>query len=277
VVRRQTANLLFVSSILTGASFCARDRRRVGLSLLALTVACAHTGGESADDPRSWYMGRLRVHPAGSSPIAKGQLPGLHPLRQDDPNGAWIYVPARVADSANLPLVVLLHGAGGTAERVIQNLVRPADQTGMIVVAPKSRAATWDIIGGYYGPDVASIDSVLVEVTRAYSIDPRRIYLAGFSDGASYALGLGRLNGDVFSKIAAFSPGILLPVTPRGSPRIFISHGTRDQILPIEQASRRFVPELRRQGFRVEYREFDGPHAVPNEIADAAARWLVAR
>ena len=245
--------------------------------LLALTVACAHSAGEASDDPRSWYVGRLRVHSVSSTPIAKGQLPGLHPLHQENPNDAWIYVPARVADSLNLPLVVLLHGAGGTAERVIQNFVKPADQTGLIVVAPKSRATTWDIIGGYYGPDVANIDSVLAEVTRTYSIDPRRIYLAGFSDGASYALGLGRLNGDVFSKIAAFSPGILLPVTPRGAPRIFISHGTRDQILPIDQTSRRFVPELRCEGFKVEFREFDGPHAVPPEIADAAARWLIDR
>src|SRR4051812_28775650 len=108
----------------------------------ALMLACAHTGGEATDDPRSWYVGRLQVHPVASNPIAKGLLPGLHPLHQQDPNDAWIYVPPRVADSVNLPLVVLLHGAGGSAERVIQNFVRPADQTGTIVVAPKSRAAT---------------------------------------------------------------------------------------------------------------------------------------
>ena len=155
--------------------------------------------------------------------------------------------------------------------------MQAADQAGVIIVAPKSRAATWDVIGGYYGPDVANIDSVITEVTRTYSIDPRRIYLAGFSDGASYALGLGRLNGDVFSRIASFSPGILLPVTPRGSPRVFISHGTSDQILPIDLTSRKFVPELRRQGLKVDYREFDGPHAVPPEIVDAVMHWLTGR
>jgi phospholipase/carboxylesterase len=107
-----------------------------------------------------------------------------------------------------------------------------------------------------------------------YAIDPARISVAGFSDGATYSLALGRLNGTLFRSIVAFSPGILIPVAPRGLPPIFISHGTSDNILPIEIASPRFVPELRRQGYSVEYHEFDGPHAVPPEIAALALSWI---
>ena len=34
---------------------------------------------------------------------------------------------------------------------------------------------------------------------------------SGFSDGASYALSLGAANGDLFTHIAAFSPGFMRP------------------------------------------------------------------
>jgi predicted esterase len=55
---------------------------------------------------------------------------------------------------------------------------------------------------------------------------------------------------------------------------MFISHGTHDQILPIDQCSRRIVPELQRAKYDVSYREFDGPHTVPAEIAREAVDWL---
>src|SRR5438309_1856117 len=58
-----------------------------------------------------------------------------------------------------------------------------------------------------------------------------------------------------------------------GRPPIFISHGTADEILDIDQSSRVFVPALRRQGYRVQFRQFDGPHTIPPEVAKEAFRW----
>ena len=114
---------------------------------------------------------------------------------------------------------------------------------------------------------------MLNRVARADNIDPTRISSAGFSDGATYALALGRLNGTLFRNIVSFSPGVLIPISPRGVPPIFISHGTRDEILPIDRTSRRFVPELERTGYKVEYHEFDGLHSVPPEIVALAMLW----
>ena len=62
-----------------------------------------------------------------------------------------------------------------------------------------------------FGPDVAYMDQALHHVFERYSIDPGRIGLAGFSDGASYALSLGVANGDLFTHIMAFSPGFMRP------------------------------------------------------------------
>ena len=93
------------------------------------------------------------------------------------------------------------------------------------------------------------------------------------SDGASYALALGLCNGDVFPTVLAFSPGFLVAPDRVGRPRLFVSHGTVDAVLPIDACSRAFVPALERAGYDVRYREFDGGHTVPPPVADEAFRW----
>ena len=98
--------------------------------------------------------------------------------------------------------------------------------------------------------------------------------VGGFSDGASYALSLGITNGDLFTHVMAFSPGFMAPAGQMGSPRIFVSHGTRDGVLPIDRCSRRIVPELEHGGYDVRYREFAGGHTISNEIALEAVGWF---
>jgi predicted esterase len=61
---------------------------------------------------------------------------------------------------------------------------------------------------------------------------------------------------------------------PQGRPRIFISHGTADQILPIDQCSRVIVPRLRAMKYDVTFREFEGRHELPPAIASEALRWM---
>lgn len=108
----------------------------------------------------------------------------------------------------------------------------------------------------------------------AVAVDGERIAVAGFSDGASYALGLGGANGGLFGAVVAFSPGFVLVAPLDGAPRFFVSHGTADDLLPIDRTSRRIVPALRGEGLDVTYREFSGPHIVPPEIAREAVDWL---
>jgi phospholipase/carboxylesterase len=186
-------------------------------------------------------------------------------------------VPAAYRPDRPAPLVVLLHGAGGDAENGLSVLRRRADDAGLILLAPASRGPTWDVILDGFGPDVAALDRALGSAFGRYAIDPDRLAVGGFSDGASYALSLGLTNGDLITHVIAFSPGFMAPVRRRGQPRLFLSHGTDDRVLPIEPCSRRIVPQVRRAGYDVTYREFDGPHAVPAEIARAAVDWFTAR
>jgi phospholipase/carboxylesterase len=183
-------------------------------------------------------------------------------------------VPANAPDPA--PLVLYLHGATGNEQQGIRRLSPLADEFGFLLLSPASAEGTWDAIRSGYGPDVRQIDQALTKVFAQHRIQPHKVAVCGFSDGASYALGLGLSNAELFPAVMAFSPGFIPNGTEKsGTPRIFISHGTKDQILPIDQCSRRLVPELKKAGLSVKFEEFDGPHATPPEIARQAIAWFL--
>jgi phospholipase/carboxylesterase len=215
--------------------------------------------------------GRLRARPAPSTEAAS---PGVHPLRLGTGRDGLLYVPAGYQAEHPAPIALMLHGAGGSAEHGLSLLRSQADAAGLLLLAPASRRETWDVILGRYGPDVAFVDRALGQTFQRCAVDASRVAVGGFSDGASYALSLGVANGDLFTHVIAFSPGFMAPAAQHGSPRVYVSHGTRDQVLPIEVCSRRIVPQLQRAGYDVRYHEFDGPHAVPAEIAHEAADWF---
>jgi predicted esterase len=185
-----------------------------------------------------------------------------------------LYVPAGYSPARPAPLVVLLHGAGSDARSGLTPLLPFADDQGIILLAPKARGRTWDVILDDFGPDVAMLDALLAEAFDRLRVDRSRVAVGGFSDGASYALSLGLANGDLFTHLIAFSPGFVAPAGKRGKPAVYVSHGVDDPVLPIDRCSRRIVPSLRREGYDVDYREFEGGHAVPREIASAAVKWL---
>ena len=205
-------------------------------------------------------------HPSATAPAGEWPL-CLHGVRD-----GFLYVPHEAASQPPAPLAVLLHGAGGTAA-TMRFAMPLADELGITLLVPESRGRSWDVIDGDYGPDVRFIDATLALAFERCAIDPRRVGIGGFSDGASYALSLGLANGDLFHQILAWSPGFEAAPVRRGRPAVFVSHGTADEVLPIQRTSRRLVPALQREGYDVTYREFDGGHAVPL----ASAREALAR
>jgi predicted esterase len=218
--------------------------------------------------------GIVRARPGLAQPAAARPPLGLHSLGLERGRDGLVYVPASYAASRPAPLALMLHGAGGSAQQGAGLLEALADAAGLIVVAPDSRRQTWDAILGAYGPDVSFIDRALAQTFERYAVDRTRLAVGGFSDGASYALSLGLTNGELFTHVVAFSPGFMAPTRQQGAPRIFISHGTHDRVLPIDSCSRRIVPRLRSAGYPLVYREFDGGHTIPLEIATEAMAWF---
>jgi phospholipase/carboxylesterase len=201
--------------------------------------------------------------------------PGLTELRlTGTPKDALIYLPAGYRRDQPAPMALMLHGAGGGARDLIANSGRVAEATNTIILAVDSRGLSWDVLGGKYGPDITFIDQALDWAFGRCAVDPVRMAIGGFSDGASYGLSVGLANGDLFTHVLAFSPGFMVPPALVGKPRIFVSHGTQDRVLEIDSTSRTIVPQLQRAGYRVRYREFAGPHTVPAEIAREALQWF---
>ena len=119
------------------------------------------------------------------------------------------------------------------------------------------------------------ISDAMHHVYDRVNVDQERTGLIGFSDGASYALSLGPSNGDIFRHIVAGSPGFTAPAAPLiGTPRIFVSHGTEDTILPIRTTKEAIIPTLRSAGYDVTFLEYEGGHSWPPSIRGQALDWL---
>lgn len=226
-----------------------------------------------SSEPINLTAGRLQARP--QPPKERGTA-GLYPLDLADERDGWIAVPDGYQAEQPAPLILMLHGAGGNAMGALVLLQQASLFSSALVLAVESRQQTWDIIRGHYGPDIRFIDQALEQTFKRYAVDKQRIAIAGFSDGASYALSVGLTNGDLFGHILAFSPGFMVVKEQVGQPRIFIAHGRSDMVLPIERCSRRLAPQLKQAGYSVTYQEFDGPHTVPAAIAEQGLQWFMA-
>src|SRR5258706_9974007 len=138
----------------------------------------------------------------------------------------FVYVP--VTRAASPSLLVTLHGTGdpaanGLAHDMGSRFEALADAHGVVIVAPEARAqknGDWDQHSGgekYWetrpegdpargadperNPDLLLVRAAIAEATRAYHVDPRRIYVAGFSNGALFSL---HVAVTLRSQIAAF-------------------------------------------------------------------------
>ena len=235
------------------------------LAAAALGEACAGwtTAAEEGD-------GRLTARPRDrvTTSVMNGPL-GLDSSGRD----GLIQLPPAMPDG-NVPFLVFLHGATQNSASMVRRIGPTAAQLGVALLCPDSRRTTWDAIRGGFDEDVAFLNRALEWVFERVAVDHARLAIGGFSDGASYALSLGLANGDLFPRVVACFPGFVINAEPHGRPRFFLSHGTADQILPIDRCSRVIVPRLESMGYDVTFREFEGRHELPPDIASEALQWM---
>ena len=217
--------------------------------------------------------GRLatRFHkPVKDAPLS----PGDHVLFQEGERRSILFVPTTYDPKRAAPFCLAFHGATGSGESMLRNTRDAAEKHGVVVLSPSSRDFTWDAIRGDYADDLSRVDKLLGQVFDQCTIDPRRVAVAGFSDGATYALSVGLVNGDLFTHVIAHSPGFIVRGTAHGKPRVFISHGRQDTILPIDRCGRRIARELETDGYRLRFDEFDGGHAATPAMRETAFAWF---
>jgi phospholipase/carboxylesterase len=249
-------------------------RAFLGASASALAVASSGCLTATATD-RVTDDAHLTSRP-GSNP-GTGAKRGAQPLDLHWARDGVLYVPTSYDPATPAPLVVLLHGAGGGSSDWWSSgsLARIADDLGVIIATPEARGASWEFLQtNAFGIDTDFIDRTFGRVFSLCNVDPTRIAIGGFSDGASYALTLGLANGDLLSAMIGFSAGTATLTTQRGRPRAFISHGTNDLVLSFDRG-RQIADNLASLGHSVTFVEFDGGHVMSAAMARQALEWFV--
>ena len=215
----------------------------------------------------------LSTKPPLTAPAAPEKRSGVLTLA----GGAFAYLPKGLT-GAPAPLLVAFYGAGGQASDVLESFRADADRDGFVLLIPTVKGATWDMIEDLqrrfgaemnvtprYGRDLKALDLALADVFAKVAIDPARVGVMGFSNGATYALSVGTANPQLFGTVIAFSPGPAFLGKFDPTQRIFISHGEQDEVLPYSY-TRGIVAKLRVKKAPLTFESFKGGHSVPKDI-----------
>ena len=154
-----------------------------------------------------------------------------------------VHIPDAMTGQKNLPVVILLHGGGGNAAqfRSQTDMDAIADENGFMAVYPEGTAGlignfrTWNA-GRCCGTaakknidDVAFISAMIDALVKKYTIDKRRVYATGHSNGAMMSY---RLACELSDKIAAIAPNsgqrVFDDCHPKRAVAILHIHGTAD-------------------------------------------------
>jgi polyhydroxybutyrate depolymerase len=151
-----------------------------------------------------------------------------------------LHIP-RPARRGRLPLVVVLHGAGGSGSRMAAGtgFSAEADRRGFVAVYPDGIDGGWnDGRAPDATDDVAFVRAMLDTLAGELRTDPDRIYAAGISNGAMFTHRLACELPGAFAAIAAVAGGIPAAAASRcttGPPVSFIGfNGTADRLVPFE-------------------------------------------
>lgn len=116
------------------------------------------------------------------------------------------------------------------------------------------------------------------EIAKQLNIKPKDIYIGGFSQGGIMAYDLLLTNPDILHGVCIFSGRLLDESKQSAKPnisakRVFISHGTKDSILNIEEA-RSAVKYLKIKGAKPDYHEYPDVHTINKEMYSEFLKWL---
>ncbi len=184
------------------------------------------------------------------------------------------YVPASY-DGSPLPLVVDLHGyqSGSSLHTTLTGLDAVADEAGFVLVTPQgtSDQPFWNAVPHADLPDdVAFVEAVIDDVSARVCIDPARVYVDGFSNGAFLASLVACRSADRVAAVATVA-GLLLPedCEPSRAVPILAIHGTADRYVSISGPPNPALAELTWN--EQSRRAFDGlPFA---DVRDSASGW----
>jgi phospholipase/carboxylesterase len=191
----------------------------------------------------------------------------------DDERDGSMYVPKSYRHGTPMPGLMMLHGFMGSSEGA-RSLFPLAEEYGVVIIAPESRGLTWGRSVPGFENDVHYLGPAYRYVAGLLDLDTGHVALGGVSDGAGYALSMGLAYGNSFNHVMVFAGGRMTPFRKQGKPRLFFAHGVDDPQMPIDYTARKFVPQLKGEGYVVTYHEYHGGHRVPASEYRSAFKWF---
>ena len=212
--------------------------RPAAIAALAATMAIGACGGSDPDESSAT--------PQAAQSCSRSLRTGDSAIRLRSgglTRSARVHVPRGVPRSRRLPVVLVLHFAGGPA-RSMEQLTRfspLADRERFIAVYPEAAGDRhfWTLPSDAPSKpdDVGFIRDLLDRLERAGCSDPERIYATGVSNGGGMAARLACSLADRIAAIAPVAGGYSTfedDCAPSEPVSVFEIHGTGDRITPYD-------------------------------------------
>lgn len=191
-----------------------------------------------------------------------------------------LYVPDQLQPDKSYPMIVILHGLGGSGDTTIESWVKRLGSEFIIVCPSYPMGAWWTMAAENM------VLGLIRSVEAQYPVDYNRVFLAGMSNGAIGAYMIGMFYPDYFAGIVPIAGAITerymhFLVNLNNTP-IYMIQGKNDPIFPI-QFSRRINKILSDMKYPVTYREHEesgtahGGHFLPDGEIPALRDWLLAQ
>ncbi|WP_017568855.1 alpha/beta hydrolase [Nocardiopsis halotolerans] len=196
-----------------------------------------------------------------------------------------VFVPAT---DPGAPTLLLLHGTGAD-ERDLLPLGR-ALAPGAALLSPRGKVDEngmnrWfrRVREGVFDVDdlvrrTGELAAFVTAAVRTYGLDPERIVVSGFSNGANTGAALVLLHPHLVRGAVLFAAGAPLQgrepdLVDLSGTEVFLGSGEVDPITTVDQA-RLLASQLRERGARVRSCEHPGGHQVDPGVVEQARSWL---
>jgi polyhydroxybutyrate depolymerase len=155
----------------------------------------------------------------------------------------FLHIPAGFNNQQLVPLVFIFHGfqENSSFARMYSDMDQVANTNRFIVVYPDGSGLSWNASGCCGSAlqnnvdEPAFVRAVIADVETTVSVDHKRIYAAGLSNGALLSYRLACTMSDTFAAIAPVA-GVLMysPCQPQQPVSVIHVHGTKDSAVPFE-------------------------------------------